>query len=136
MASGSVTSFDPETLGIVDALTFHPDGRDQLTFPALASPVMCGSTPYLSASIFAMKKAPETRISTRIAFLLIGIGLLLAGVGSIMHGGLGYRNAWGGVVFAPFAIFIGLGLLFVAFSPSRLLVHDAKKRSRVRGWPK
>ncbi len=83
-----------------------------------------------------MKKAPETRISTGIAFLLIGIGLLLTGAGSIMHGAVGYRNAWGGVVFAPFAILIGLGLLFVVFSPFHLLVQDAKKRSRVRGWPK
>jgi hypothetical protein len=58
----------------------------------------------------------------------------MLGVGTLFQGHMGYRNWWGGIVFAPFAILIGgLGLFAVVFKPRAF--SETKKKSRIRGWP-
>jgi len=71
----------------------------------------------------------------RIALAVVCIVILLLGVGTFFQGNIGYRNWWGGVVFAPFAIIVGgLGLFVAGFRP-KFFSGTAKKRSRIRGWP-
>src|SRR5271170_2371485 len=54
----------------------------------------------------------------RIALAVVCIVILLLGVGTFFQGNIGYRNWWGGVVFAPFAIIVGgLGLFVAGFRP-------------------
>jgi hypothetical protein len=47
----------------------------------------------------------------RCVILLAGVGLILSGLNSLSTGGLHYPNHWGGPVYAPFAIVIGIGVL-------------------------
>jgi hypothetical protein len=62
--------------------------------------------------------------------------IILFGAGSLFRGHIGYRNWWGGVVFAPFAIIIGTLCLFIAgFRPKLFSNTSSKKKSRIRGWP-
>jgi len=49
----------------------------------------------------------------RLFLLLIGLSLLMGGLGTLLAGGLHYLNYWGGAVFAPFAIALGLFVLGV-----------------------
>ncbi len=43
--------------------------------------------------------------------VLVALILILFGVAALLKGDLGYRNYWGGLVFAPYAIAIGLFIL-------------------------
>jgi hypothetical protein len=71
----------------------------------------------------------------RVALALSSFLIVLLGAGSLFQGHIGYRNWWGGVVFAPFTIIIGaLGLLIAGFRP-KFFSNTAKKKSRIRGWP-
>jgi hypothetical protein len=66
---------------------------------------------------------------------LISLTALTLGAGTLVRGGIEYQNWWGGIVFAPFAIVIGVGgLLIAAFAP-KALTASASKHSRIRGWP-
>jgi uncharacterized membrane protein YfcA len=70
----------------------------------------------------------------RVAVALISALIVLLGAGNFFRGHIGYRNWWGGVVFAPFAIIGGsLGLFVAGFRPKFFL--SEKKKSRIRGWP-
>jgi hypothetical protein len=81
-----------------------------------------------------MKKFGSPR-AARIAVALICLLILVLGVGTLFQGNIGYRNWWGGVVFAPFAIIVGgLGLFVAGFRP-KFFSSTAKKKSRIRGWP-
>src|SRR6266566_1694229 len=56
--------------------------------------------------------------AARIAVGLVCFLILMLGVCTLFQGNVGYRNWWGGVVFAPFAIFVGgLGLFIAGFRP-------------------
>ncbi len=71
----------------------------------------------------------------RIAMAVICFVILVLGVGTLFQGNIGYRNWWGGVVFAPFATIVGgLGLFIAGFRP-KFFSDTAKKKSRIRGWP-
>jgi hypothetical protein len=52
--------------------------------------------------------------------------LVIAGGATLYRGGLGWTNYWGGFVYAPFAIVIGLLLLVVVFKkpPRRRRTKD------------
>jgi uncharacterized membrane protein len=53
---------------------------------------------------------------TRVVVGLIFIGIILIGFKHIFAGNLNYSNYWGGIVFTPIAILIGiLGLVIVVF---------------------
>jgi hypothetical protein len=55
----------------------------------------------------------------RVIFMLAGLSFIGLGVGSIQHGNVTYYNSWGGLVFAPFAILVGVGFILAAiFKPS------------------
>jgi hypothetical protein len=44
----------------------------------------------------------------------LSLALVLGGTHALLSGDLGYHNYWGGTVFAPFAIAIGVLLLLLA----------------------
>jgi hypothetical protein len=82
-----------------------------------------------------MKKLGSPRAG-RTAFTVFSLVIILFGAGSLFRGHIGYRNWWGGVVFAPFAIIIGTLCLFIAgFRPKLFSNTSSKKKSRIRGWP-
>jgi uncharacterized membrane protein len=59
-------------------------------------------------------KTSALRKIERILLLLFSLVLVAIGVGHIIRGSVGWRNYWGGLVFAPFAISFGLLLIYVA----------------------
>ena len=86
-------------------------------------------------SVTMMKKFGSPRAG-RIAFALVCFLILTLGVGTLFQGNIGYRNWWGGVVFAPFAVLIGaLGLFVAGVRPRLFSGTDTKTKSRIRGWP-
>jgi hypothetical protein len=48
----------------------------------------------------------------RVGFLLISLALILGGLKATLFGDGSYRNWWGGLVFGPAAIFMGLILIY------------------------
>jgi len=50
----------------------------------------------------------------RFTFISIALLFIFFGVTTLMKGNLHYTNYWGGLVFAPVALLIGVILLFVA----------------------
>jgi hypothetical protein len=82
-----------------------------------------------------MKKTPGSYGVQHVVFGVISFVIVLFGVGHLLRGQLGYQNWWGGFVFAPLAIMIGIaGLLIAGFSP-KVFLRKKKKRGRIRGWP-
>ena len=55
----------------------------------------------------------------RIAFVFLGVLLLCFGVGNLAAGKLQYGNWWGGTVFAPFAVALGVLFIVVAVVPRK-----------------
>ncbi len=54
----------------------------------------------------------------RVLFLAIGLSIIGVGIAHL-HGDLLFQNAWGGAVFAPFAIIFGIILILGAiFKPA------------------
>src|SRR5437899_10546629 len=91
-----------------------------------------GDNLYTRTTMMKNLGSPRT---ARIAVGLVCFLILMLGVGTLFQGNVGYRNWWGGVVFAPFAIFVGgLGLFIAGFRPKFFSGPD-KKKSRIRGWP-
>jgi hypothetical protein len=67
----------------------------------------------------------------RIISLVFSIILITGGVGSLLDGRLHYRNYWGGAVFAPFAIAIGVfWLALILFRWKRLTETNQRLRGR------
>ena len=50
----------------------------------------------------------------RVLFVLAGLSFIGLGVGSIQRGSVTYYNSTGGLVFAPFAILVGVGFILAA----------------------
>jgi len=50
----------------------------------------------------------------RIAFFVAGALILCLGVGTLAAGRLQYGNWWGGAVFAPFAVIVGVMAMVIA----------------------
>jgi hypothetical protein len=57
----------------------------------------------------------------RIALIFVGLSILLAGVRALDAGRLHYQNYWGGLVFAPLAIAIGVAVLILVVVKCRTL---------------
>ena len=64
----------------------------------------------------------------RFVFGLIGILFISLGVGTLLRGALHYPNAWGGMVFAPFVILIGAGVLLAVIFAPKTFVEEPKAR--------
>jgi|HubBroStandDraft_4_1064222.scaffolds.fasta_scaffold2554253_1 hypothetical protein len=60
-------------------------------------------------------KPMEWRPINRLGFMLIGLMLIAVGTRTLLRGMTHYETFWGSAVSAPFAIFIGLLVLVVAF---------------------
>jgi hypothetical protein len=76
----------------------------------------------------------QSLLARRIGFGIISLLIVILGAGTLFQGHLQYSNWWGGIVFAPFAIIVGLSCLFIAaFRPK--FFAPPKKKSRIRGWP-
>jgi hypothetical protein len=63
---------------------------------------------------------------------IVGGYLVLRGTLAVIRGDVGWRNYWGGLVYAPFAIVIGLlliALLFKRAPPGTLRRRRSKDRS-------
>src|SRR5437899_3537113 len=94
-----------------------------------------GDNLYTRTRTTMMKNLGSPR-AARIAVGLVCFLILMLGVGTLFQGNVGYRNWWGGVVFAPFAIFVGgLGLFYRAGFRPKFFSGPDKKKSRIRGWP-
>jgi hypothetical protein len=67
-------------------------------------------------SAMSKRKSKPWRFSTRDRWSLGFVGLIIfsLGVGALLRGQIEYLNYWGGAVFAPFAILVGVGLIVVA----------------------
>ena len=70
----------------------------------------------------------------RAVVAVISCVFITLGVGTLFNHAVQYRNWWGGVVFAPFAILIGVGMLVIAILRPKAFTPK-KSKSRIRGWP-
>jgi hypothetical protein len=74
----------------------------------------------------------------RVFMGLLAILLILIGTGTVLKGDLTYRNYWGGLVFAPIVIPVGLVLLYLVIfrwrklsqRPERLKGRAARRAQR------
>lgn len=64
----------------------------------------------------------------RVTLFLFGILFLLSGLREVLFGDLHYSNYWGGAVFAPLAIAIGLFLLVMLVLKWRTLDQPEEQR--------
>jgi quinol-cytochrome oxidoreductase complex cytochrome b subunit len=76
----------------------------------------------------SVKMTPNGWVARGI-FILFSIILILGGVAALKEGRIHYANYWGGVVFAPFAIVLGLFLLSMAILQWKNLTrrNDSRK---------
>jgi hypothetical protein len=95
----------------------------------------------LSNRLLPLKAEPSRSLirsgrKARFTLASISLTILTLGAGTLVRGGLEYQNWWGGTVFAPFAILIGMGGLLIAmFAPKAFTATTTNKHSRIRGWP-
>ena len=75
----------------------------------------------------AMTKTPGSHGMQRFVFGVISFVIVLLGVGHLVRGQLGYQNWWGGYVFAPFAIIIGVGGLLIAAFSTKVFLRVKRK---------
>jgi hypothetical protein len=61
----------------------------------------------------ANKKMLRPRRLNWVIFALFAFCLIFKGIGALLKGDLGYGNYWGGLVFAPMAIAIGLFSFYI-----------------------
>jgi len=58
-------------------------------------------------------------LKSRSVFLLLGLAAIALGVVPVLRGDLFYENWWGGLVFSPIAIILGLVMILGAvFKPN------------------
>jgi hypothetical protein len=79
-----------------------------------------------------MKKVASSIWAARAAMLLLGASLLLSGSREILSSDFHYSNYWGGGVFAPLAIVIGVLLLAGAIWKWRTLT-TTEKQPKLKG---
>jgi len=68
-----------------------------------------------------MKKRRE--LLARLGIGFFGVILVMMGLSSIYSGNLNYSNYWGGVVFAPLAIVIGILVLIIVVFKWKAIDH-------------
>ena len=74
-------------------------------------------TRFLSTASTLWRAVPKLLADTRISatvLILLALVLILSGIGVLLRGIPFYANYWGGPVFAPFAIAVGVILVFLA----------------------
>ena len=83
-------------------------------------------------------KAFRKFLQRRMRALVMGLAafLILYGIEHILTGRVSYKNYWGGLVFAPFTIVVGVLLLFIgAFRFDRLGTVWRDKKGRPDRFP-
>ena len=83
-------------------------------------------------------KAFRKFLQRRMRALVMGVAvfLILSGIAHILTGRVSYENYWGGLVFAPFTIVLGVLLLFIgAFRVDRLGTVWRDKKGRPVRFP-
>ena len=63
----------------------------------------------------------------RAIFVLVALSLIVAGARPLLIGGLFYSNYWGGPVFGPLAIAVGVFCLYLAAFRWRKLVQSPER---------
>ena len=72
----------------------------------------------------------------RVSSVCFSLLLILTGVAALLRGRLVYSNYWGGVVFAPFAILMGVLVIWiVVFKWHRISGPAKDKKARVIRFP-
>jgi glucose dehydrogenase len=66
----------------------------------------------------------------RAIFVVIGVTFVGLGAASLWHVGFVYHNWWKGLVFGPFAIFIGVVFIAAMFKLGSLERKEKKQRHR------
>ncbi len=79
-----------------------------------------------------MKKIVNSLWAARVMMFLLGTSLVLSGLRDILSGDLHYSNYWGGVVFAPLALLIGLAIL-AALAWNWNTLTESKEEPKLRG---
>jgi hypothetical protein len=59
-------------------------------------------------------KSRQWTSKERIALAFTGVLVMALGAGNLLQGKLHYQNYWHAPVFAPFALFVGVLIIFVA----------------------
>lgn len=72
----------------------------------------------------------------RLVFVFLSLVLVITGVKYMAEGSIGWSNYWGGLVFPPFAVLVGLLLLYVGMFRWERLIKAPKtdKKGRVRDF--
>lgn len=69
---------------------------------------------YANKPIRVKRSSRAWRYFVRLVMLLLGLVPITFGISVILKGQYFYSNYWGGVVFGPFAIVVGLIIIFIA----------------------
>ena len=101
------------------------------SLPTLSAMVPIVNSGRLKATMAEAHKShrPQRAVVAGISCIFITLG-----AGTLFNHSIEYRNWWGGFVFAPFAILIGVGLLVIAVYRPKAF-GQTKSKSRIRGWP-
>lgn len=69
----------------------------------------------------------------RLVFVILSLVLVLTGIMYMAKGLIGWSNYWGGLVYSPFAVLVGLLLLYVGIFRWERLIRSRKtdKKGRV-----
>lgn len=68
----------------------------------------------------------------RLVFAILLLVLVLTGVMYMAKGSIGWSNYWGGLVFPPFAVLVGLLLLYVVIFHWDRLIRPPKRDKKGR----
>ena len=61
----------------------------------------------------AIKRVLRSQRFNQVMWAFFALMIILMGIGALLKGDLGYRNYWGGLVFGPYAIGIGIFFLII-----------------------
>jgi hypothetical protein len=66
----------------------------------------------------------------RVGFAAIGLGLVGNGLAPLIQGRSFYANYWGGAVFAPVSLIIGIAVILMALLHGRMKSEESSRRRR------
>jgi uncharacterized membrane protein len=69
-------------------------------------------------------------LPSRVGFAVIGLGLVGNGLAPLMQGRSFYSNYWGGAVFAPISLMIGIVVILIAIFQGRMRREESPRRRR------
>ena len=69
----------------------------------------------------------------RLVVFVIGVVLVLGGIGGSLGGALHYRNYWGGLVFAPWTVLLGILVLGTLVVKWKTLNHKLPAPRKLKG---